>query len=540
MLCWVPSASAVPVGVPAALDPGELDRAPAGRPQPAQPVIVPAQLPVPEQLDHAAELPVGRGQRELPAPWSSGSRIRKLIAAVVGGRVQVLKLAHLPGQRRRTGTRWPARSSTRGCRSPRQEPASSRQPSQPNGYPSRGAEVGLAAQRAQVEQRRFLDRWRSGRWTRTRTRTAAVAASSSASRGACCGEHVPGVGAQRGVVVADGLRARPRRAGPAARQPRTAGWGSASRAGTSPRLGRPAAATRRRARACPATAARGRWAPTAPSPNIPAAGCAGARRKPSPHREQALVPLAHAPDGPVQVSVAQRGGGDRAPFLVPGVHGLRRTAARRPARPPTGHATSGGWAGPRRARACPVIASTENITSASSGWLAREVNATRNTASGSPLASASPGDQRVDTPSTRRLDREARIGQHDPAERVAGLERALGEPRQPGQRRRRPLPALAPPRRTARPRGSAPAGGQAVPDHLAGEEGERRDQPLGRVVLQLPVAELAAAAEPHRPGADPAQRQRDPDPVSARYSDAPPARSLAVNVVPLQPTSPAC
>ena len=51
--------------------------------------------------------------------------------------------------------------------------------------------------------------------------------------------------------------------------------------------------------------------------------------------------------------------------------------------------------------------------------------------------------------------------------------------------------------------------------HPAGKEGERRDEPLRRVVLQLPVAELAAPTEPDRPRAHTANGQRDVNTVLA-------------------------
>ena len=47
-----------------------------------------------------------------------------------------------------------------------------------------------------------------------------------------------------------------------------------------------------------------------------------------------------------------------------------------------------GW--PAARRAWPVSASTENMTLASTGWLARELSTTRKMASGRPLTSASP------------------------------------------------------------------------------------------------------------------------------------------------------
>ena len=104
-------------------------------------------------------------------------------------------------------------------------------------------------------------------------------------------------------------------------------------------------------------------------------------------------------EGPVQVS-----GPSAAAAMVPHSSWAGSMAAsdkRTPLRPSAVRGSAAGRLGARAARrACPVSASTENMTLASTGWLALEVSTTRKMASGRPLSSASPGDSGL-TASTR-------------------------------------------------------------------------------------------------------------------------------------------
>ena len=107
-----------------------------------------------------------------------------------------------------------------------------------------------------------------------------------------------------------------------------------------------------------------------------------------------------------------------------------------------------------------------------------------------------------------RLDREGRILEADRGGRVRAGERRLLEPRQRrdgpggqtpiGHERRQEAPLQDP--------GDGLAALGARPDR---EEAERQIAPLRRAVEDLPVAQLTAAAERDRPGADAAEREAD-------------------------------
>ena len=94
--------------------------------------------------------------------------------------------------------------------------------------------------------------------------------------------------------------------------------------------------------------------------------------------------------GPVQVSSPTAAAAIVPQSSCPG--SMAWSDSSTPASPSADRDATSGWLGWSAARrACPVMVSAENITSASSGSLAREVKVIRNAASGSPLASASPG-----------------------------------------------------------------------------------------------------------------------------------------------------
>ena len=151
---------------------------------------------------------------------------------------------------------------------------------------------------------------------------------------------------------------------------------------------RPPGGSTRWAPTVPATAA-STVGPWLPSPNVPGAGWPVAR-KPSHIANRPWFHLPMPQAGPVQVSSPAA-----AAAIVPhsSCRGSMAWSDRStPASPgPDRAATSGRLGCPAARSVCPGMVSAENITSASSGSLAREVSVTRNRASGSPLASASPG-----------------------------------------------------------------------------------------------------------------------------------------------------
>ncbi len=142
-------------------------------------------------------------------------------------------------------------------------------------------------------------------------------------------------------------------------------------------------------------------APTPPSSNMPADG----RPLPANPSHIAVRPWFHLPSP--QVGPVQPPSPTTAAATVPHSScsvSMAPSEISTPVSPGTDRASTAGELGNPSARGeCPTIASTENIRSTSTGVDDSDVTSTRNTPTGSPLASASPGtsgftaDTRADT-----------------------------------------------------------------------------------------------------------------------------------------------
>ncbi len=145
----------VPVGVPPARDPAELERLLRLRPQHPQHRVVAGQLPVAVQLHQAAHLTVGRGQGEFLGPLD-GQVDAEAHQPVVAGGLGILDLAHGLGQiAEQEGGGLLVIPHVRARAVAAAGLVAAALPAQQASV--RGAERGLRAQRAQVEQGRLLD-----------------------------------------------------------------------------------------------------------------------------------------------------------------------------------------------------------------------------------------------------------------------------------------------------------------------------------------------------------------------------------------------